>query len=149
MGLLFGVIAALGAVIVLAWLFSRMDGRSAGISVRALFGVAGIVFGAGLALRGLPVIGVPLALAGLGFLSAVFGIGRHAGKGGQDGPPPRTRAGAMTVKEALDVLGLKPDATDDEIHAAYRELMKKVHPDTGGTNALAARVRQARDTLLG
>lgn len=149
MGILFGVIAAIGAMIVLAWLFSRMRASSAAMLVRALIGVAGIVFGVGLTLRGLAVIGVPLALAGLGFLGAVFGVGKSASTGPQSPPPPNARSGPMTVKEALDVLGLDAGASDADVHAAYRELMKKVHPDAGGTNALAARVRQARDALLG
>tara|TARA_R110002124_G_scaffold286271_3_gene466672 strand:- start:33161 stop:33871 length:711 start_codon:yes stop_codon:yes gene_type:complete len=50
---------------------------------------------------------------------------------------------------AYEVLGLKPGASDDEIKAAHRELMKAVHPDHGGSSYLAARINQARDELLG
>jgi curved DNA-binding protein CbpA len=54
----------------------------------------------------------------------------------------------MTVDEALKLLGLKPDATAADIKAAHRRLMKQVHPDTGGSAYLAARVNEAKDILL-
>lgn len=151
MPLLFGVIAAIGAMVLFGWVFSRMDAGAAQKSVRILLAAACLIFGIGLTVRGLAVIGVPLAGAGIGFLGAALGFRRPGGRGpDQDrrGPPPPP-SGRMSVKEALEVLGLGADATDDDVRAAYRELMKKVHPDAGGTNALAARVRQARDVLLG
>lgn len=46
-----------------------------------------------------------------------------------------------------DVLGVKPDATADQIKAAYRAKCKQHHPDRGGDAATMAAVNQANDCL--
>lgn len=66
--------------------------------------------------------------------------------GGQDSTPG---SGSMTKEEAYQVLGLEPGATPAEIRAAWRKLMKAAHPDSGGSEFLAARINMAKDVLLG
>jgi hypothetical protein len=63
--------------------------------------------------------------------------------------PSRARAGGMSRDEALEVLGLKPGASQSDIQAAYVRLMRAAHPDQGGSDWLAARINQARDVLAG
>lgn len=52
------------------------------------------------------------------------------------------------VREARDLLGLTKDADEDAVRAAHRRLIATVHPDRGGTQALAAKINAARDVLL-
>ena len=56
--------------------------------------------------------------------------------------------GAMSRREAFEVLGLAEGASAAEIIRAHRALMKKFHPDHGGSTTLAARVNQAKDVLM-
>lgn len=54
----------------------------------------------------------------------------------------------MNEKEAREVLGLGPDASREDIIAAHRKLMQKVHPDHGGTTYLARQLNEAKRVLL-
>lgn len=63
-------------------------------------------------------------------------------------PPPRGNSG-MSRDEALRILGLEAGADTAEIKAAHHRLIAGLHPDKGGSAYLAAKINQARDTLLG
>jgi len=54
----------------------------------------------------------------------------------------------MSRSEALEALGLTDGATADEIVAAHRRLIQRLHPDRGGSTYLAALLNRAKDILL-
>jgi hypothetical protein len=65
------------------------------------------------------------------------------------GSTPRGPGTDMTRDEALAVLGLAAGASADDIKAAHRRLIQRMHPDVGGSADLAARINRAKDVLLG
>ena len=79
------------------------------------------------------------------YLDRRFAGWREADQGQRQG---RGGSGAMSRREAFEVLGLAEGASAADIIRAHRTLMKKFHPDHGGSTTLAARVNQAKDVLM-
>ena len=82
------------------------------------------------------------------YLDRRFPAWRQNAQGDAAGGQRRAASGKMTDEEAYQILGLQPGAGRDDISRAHRALMKKLHPDQGGSTYLAARVNEAKDTLL-
>jgi hypothetical protein len=62
-------------------------------------------------------------------------------------PLPAADAG-MTIAKAREILSVSSTATRTEIEESYKNLMKRNHPDTGGSQFFARQLNQARDLLL-
>ena len=133
-------VAVLAGILILRHL-GRMSAGGQRHFQRLALGLALVVGAALLALKGQLIIAVPLLGFGAGML------------GWQNLPFQKTSNAApsvnsMDISEALDVLGLKPNATENDIRAAHKNLLRGLHPDTGGSTYLAAKINAARDLLL-
>jgi DnaJ family protein C protein 19 len=123
------IVLLLAGVLVWAW----WSGRLKGITQDDM--IAGLVFLLGFAMLTHGKLIPGAALMGATLLWAAY---RRA---------PR-KAKPMPVDDARRLLGVGPDATLEEIRAAHRRLIARVHPDIGGSEELANRVNLARDTLV-
>ncbi len=52
------------------------------------------------------------------------------------------------VTNPYEILGVRRDATDDQVKAAYRRRAKTTHPDSGGDADAFSRVQKAYELLL-
>lgn len=112
---------------------TTLDGAMLGVSI-----VSAI-----LAARGKPIIGgVPL------LLSALYALRRFS-RATPAPSSPRAPLEDDSVREARALLGVGPNADAEAIRAAHRRLIAKIHPDAGGTQALAEKINEARSLLLG
>jgi len=140
-----GVVIVLVAVLALTAAENESGRRRVEQILTGALVVAGAVFF--LARAGLPWLAVGLVL----LYSAARRFGNRPAPRKHDAGDASTGAHATTMsrEEAYQVLGLTPGASPDQIRAEYRRLMKKMHPDQGGTTYLAARINEAKEILLG
>jgi DnaJ domain len=157
----------IGVVILLVLLWAAKQSRARGIlniAQQRLSGVAAMLIAALLLVRGDWGLGLGLGLFGTYLLGQAlpWPLSSLAGYFDGAGTPRREHMQAdadaglgtpapgskMTEQEAYQVLGIARGASVTEIGRAHRSLMKKLHPDQGGTTYLAARVNEAKDVLL-
>jgi DnaJ-domain-containing protein 1 len=70
-------------------------------------------------------------------------------QGGSSAGRAATGSAEMSREEACEVLGVEADASREEILEAWRRLIKRVHPDKGGSAFLTNKLNTAKDVLLG
>jgi hypothetical protein len=63
-------------------------------------------------------------------------------------PPADEAAVVASEPPAHGVLGVPPDASDEEVNNAFRDLAKEHHPDQGGDVETFQRLRDAREAML-
>ncbi len=140
MGVLTLLIAALAIWLIWTGKLQRMTAKD-GMALGAA------LVGAVLAAKGKPVIGAPV-LIGAALFFAKQGNARAKVKTRKRPAAPVAPPPADDVAKARALLGVAPDADAGTIRAAHRRLIASVHPDKGGTEALAAQINAARDLLL-
>lgn len=113
--------------------------------IAGVLGLAAVVAGTLTLLRGGWLLGLVLVSSGL----ALAGLARSpAPRPGADAAPAPPADG-MSLAEARSVLGVGEVASREEILEAHARLIRRTHPDAGGTDGLAAHLNAARDRLLG
>ena len=75
--------------------------------------------------------------------------GPGSGKKGKARSEPTPGTAKMTVDQARLILGVKAGATFDEIRANYLRLIKKIHPDLGGSEYFTKELNAAKAVLIG
>ncbi len=86
-------------------------------------------------------------MIGMAILTGVIAYVGLSRKGLKKAKTPSIPSG-MPLEEAYLILGLSPGVRRNDVYAAYRNLIKRLHPDQGGTSYLASRVNEAKDVLL-
>ena len=125
-----------------------------GFSQKAiLWAAAIIILGLVMAGRAHWLMGVLAALLALAGRVAQFGqyIPFFKKFFGQPGAPPHQNpigATGMTKQDAADILGVSINASKEDVRMAHKKLIQKMHPDRGGSDALAKQINNAKDVLL-
>lgn len=164
------VIAAIGALIywLKRWQKIPPEKRKKFLRQSILWSTAAVVLGLVVAGRAhwlMGVLAALLALAGRAVQLAQYvplfkkifdegqaNAGQQSGQansaGGGTGNQQANQQGSMTRRQAADLLGVDVNASPEEIRMAHKKLMQKIHPDRGGSDALAKQINEAKRLLL-
>jgi len=88
-----------------------------------------------------------LAAAAFALISAGMAVGARKRRAAPKAKASAPTAAEMSEREARAMLGVDEQAGPEEIEAAYRRLIRRVHPDLGGAAGLAAQLNAARARL--
>ena len=120
-------------LLAVALLWAGWTGRLRKLTLDDAISAAVFLLGLRFVTTGKPIIGAPLMAGAM--LYAGYRRGRFSRR-------------TMPVDDARRLLGVASNASLDDIRAAHRRLIARVHPDTGGSAELASRINEARDTLI-
>ena len=81
-------------------------------------------------------------------LTAYLDREHEAWRSGEESTELSSSSGNMSESQAIDILGLKDDATKEDVIQAHRRMMQKVHPDRGGSTYLATKINAAKEMLI-
>lgn len=122
-----------------------------------IYGVAGIILALVLAGKAHWLMGVLAALLALAGRAVQFAqyVPLFKKMMGDDGVQSQSSSNhavnsssSMSPQDAADILGLDVNANKDEIKDAHKRLIQKLHPDRGGSDALARQINLAKDVLF-
>ncbi|MEE2667321.1 MAG: DnaJ domain-containing protein [Pseudomonadota bacterium] len=121
-----------------------VEGKKIQRNINYLISIVAFIAGIILLFRGIYHISGPLLLTSLWILRAkriydLFFKNRNNFN---------NNAKVTSKDEAYKILGLDFDATKDDIIIAHKELIRKNHPDKGGSDYLSSKINEARDILL-
>jgi hypothetical protein len=123
----------------------RKVGRLAGRAWRPGAGMLALIAFVGAAVLG--VRGAIPEAAGVAMVALVLSMSARRTAGPRHSAP-LPALDRPDIQTAASILGVAPDASEEEVQAAYLRLIRRAHPDQGGTTGLAAQLNAARDAMM-
>lgn len=116
--------------------------------LQRMTGTDGVILGLGIVGAIMASHGNMLFGGGVMAVAAIYAGKRSSAKYSTSARNGTSGAEPPAVAEARSLLGLSEEYDAEAVREAHRRLIIKVHPDAGGTSALAEKINDARDVLL-